>query len=652
MFKSLKTKIILTVSLLFFIGIMAMTATSSLNVQKETQKNIIDQNRTLIDEIENGIRSFLTHHEQALTQLSHSSSLANSDTIQKELATFLEIYHDSSSIYFAQPSKQMTIIPQDKLDKNYNPTNTEWYKEAVSNPEKVFWTEPHLDQVTGTYTISAMKAVQKNNTIIGVLGLDIPMTAIESKMTETPMGYEGYLALLNATGTAMIHPTMAGEDLMKYPFIQEMYQSNEEIGTIHYSNDGMNRVNIFATIPNFDWKIASIYNKKDMNAIAVNLRSSMTLMATAIVLFFSIILYFVIHRMVKPILSLQSLMHTVSKGDLTARSSIQTKDEIGKLGAYFNTMIDNMNHMVKTVNDSTANVLDSSENLSAIAEETTASSEEVAYAVHEIATGASKSAEDAELVTERANILGQQINIITNKSSDMSEIAVKAGKMNTNGQVQMHELKQSFINWNENLHSMENVITNLETKVNAIGGVMETITEISAQTNLLALNASIEAARAGEHGKGFAVVAEEVRKLAEQSARSTEEVKVTVQELQTESKLVIEQMNDTRKNFHHQETVVNDTNMTFDEISTLMTAMQTAINAVYEEIQQVSAHKDQVSETIQLMAATAEETAASCEEVSASTDEQLRTIQNVTNAAETLTKLSDELNTAMSRFTV
>ena len=85
---------------------------------------------------------------------------------------------------------------------------------------------------------------------------------------------------------------------------------------------------------------------------------------------------------------------------------------------------------------------------------------------------------------------------------------------------------------------MSEVIGTLESKVKAIGSVMETITEISSQTNLLALNASIEAARAGEHGKGFAVVADEVRKLAEQSARSTEEVKVTVQELQAESRLV------------------------------------------------------------------------------------------------------------------
>ena len=111
-------------------------------------------------------------------------------------------------------------------------------------------------------------------------------------------------------------------------------------------------------------------------------------------------------------------------------------------------------------------------------------------------------------------------------------------------------------------------------------------------------------------------------------------------------------MNETRENFHRQGTVVNDTEITFGEISTLMADMQDSIDAVYEEIQKVAMHKDDVAETIQTMAATSQETAAACEEVSASTDEQLRAIQSVTDAAETLTELSEELSLAVNRFKV
>src|SRR5690606_19809542 len=163
---------------------------------------------------------------------------------------------------------------------------------------------------------------------------------------------------------------------------------------------------------------------------------------------------------------------------------------------------------------------------------------------------------------------------------------------------------------NNTVQNLSGKIQSLGEKSNQIQDIITVITGIAEQTNLLALNASIEAARAGEHGQGFAVVAEEVRKLAEQSARATDDVRVTVQELQEESRLVSQQLDDTRENFRNQGAVVDETEMTFSEISELMTDMQSAIDSVANEITHVDALKDDVSQTIQTMAATSQETAA------------------------------------------
>ncbi|MEK5071429.1 methyl-accepting chemotaxis protein [Sporosarcina sp. FSL K6-1508] len=665
MFRSIKTKIIITVMILFLLGISVMTVISSTQVKNTTEKSVIDSSGSLITEMSFAIENFLGQYEKGLGLLSTSyeltgfSPLSQEDEIdnsialiEKKLKDFHTFYENLESVYFALPSKQMIMMPNSDLGDEFDPSTREWYINAVANPDTIQWSSPYLSKASGEMVIAATKAVYSNGEFVGIIGLDIQLTALTNKITASNVGYDGYPIVLDMVGTAIAHPTLQGENLMDLPFVTEMYQDSNAQGEVHYEYEGIKNVNIYSTIPRFGWKIAAVYEENKINAAANDLRISMVVVALVTLLVIFTALYFVISRIIKPIGVLKSLMNSVSQGDLTVHSDIKTKDEIGALSDNFNAMIDNMNAIITVVNGSASNVRASSESLSAVAEETNASGEEVAHAVTEIAHGASQSAEDAEIVTEKAELLGQQINEITTKARIMSDIATKAGEMNTSGQGQMQELTLSFNDWETNLQSMSEVIGTLEGKVNAIGGVMETITQISSQTNLLALNASIEAARAGEHGKGFAVVADEVRKLAEQSARSTEEVKVTVQELQTESRLVSQQMNETRENFQRQGTVVTDTEITFGEISTLMSDMQDSIDAVYEEIQKVATHKDDVAETIQTMAATSQETAAACEEVSASTDEQLRAIQSVTDAAETLTELSEELNLAVNRFKV
>lgn len=652
---SIKTKVILLVLVLVAGGVLTMTGISSWLVKERTEKNITESSSTLLDEMSASIEADLRQYSKGLDVLTGSSDYTDAtastddEQVVQALGNTLETYPDVSATYLSFPSKETIIRPYLDLT-DFDPTTREWYQNAAADTAQVHWTKPYIDEVTGNFVISASKAVMNGNRLIGVAGLDIQLSTMSESISSINIPHGGYAFILDSEGTAIAHPSLVGENVMDRTYVADMYK--EESGHHTFKQDNVQKVDMFTTIPNFDWKLGVIYDQKNMQSLASGLRNVMIATAIVTLVILAIILFLFIGRVLKPISRLQNTVQQVADGDLTVRANIHSTDEIGELGTGFDHMLDQMNALITTVTHSSSNVLASSQNLSAVSEETNATGEEIASALHEITVGVVKSAENAEVVMSSADLLNQQIQHANMTASEMATLATEAVSFNADGQAQMGILSSSFNNWNEDLQQMGGMIGSLEDKVTAIGSVIDAITAISTQTNLLALNASIEAARAGEHGKGFAVVADEVRKLAEQSAQSAEQVRATIHELQNGTHLVIEQMSSTRDTFESQSSVVRDTEGIFEKISSLIGDTQSRIHHVTTALQEMDVHKNDVSEQIQNLLATTEASAAACEEVSASSDEQLHAISSVAEAAEAMTQLSEDLTHAVERFKI
>lgn len=660
---SIRWRIIAIVLIVILLGLGSLATATSLTISSKTEESVIEQSKILVDELSNSINTFLEGHENSILKMASSKEVLNyfensteyndeaDRAYREELANYLSIYDSASSIYFTTGEKIITEPHFDAIfDLDVN--SRSWFTDAMSNPNEVIWSAPYVDSSTGEYAIAGSKAVMNGNEVVGVIGVDILLSSLTDMISSINLGYEGYPIILDGTGTAIVHPSQFGENLSGEEYVAHILSDTTETSSLHTSIDGKGSVIVYHKMPELGWTVGSIYQTDQLQGTANSIQVLIIIFAVVILVITFVILYFFITKTLKPINTLGSLMGQVAEGDLTVKIDVNSNDEIGRLSQHFNDMLENMKKIISVVKDSSNHVEERSHHLSALAEETSASSMEVSRAVNDIAIGATTSSENADAVTDSSSMLGEKINEMTNQTTALHDITMKANKLNDVGRDKMSELFGSFGHSQDELKQMAKAVDTLKLKVSDIGSVMDTISEISAQTNLLALNASIEAARAGEHGKGFAVVAEEVRKLAEQSASATEKVKITIQQLQNDSLQVATQMNEMQNTFQNQGVVVKETGSLFENISTLIENMEETFDNLTTEMNGIVKYKDQVVNTIRDMSMTAQSTAAACEEVSASSDEQLTAIQSVAEASEQLNNLSTELTVAVSKFKI
>ena len=542
---------------------------------------------------------------------------------------------------------------QDPFGMEYYKTGIKWYDEPIKN-KKELWTAPYESEAGGLIT-SYVSPVIKDGKAIALVGMDLYLDDIGEKLQTIKMFDTGYLYIMDSNGNVIYHPRVDfGTNMLDVGDFDEVLKDmqNHESGFTSYKrDDGKIVVSAYDHLEN-GWIVSSSVPEEEVLKI-INSVIMILVGIGAFMILVSIIMGKLIGRSISnPILKVVSAIEKVKAGDFTVSVDIKTSDETKLLGNGLNEMVASVRSLITENHKVSREMLDSASNLAAMSEETTATIEQVAKTIDEITKGSQDTAKDAEKGASVAIEIDTKFSSLIENSNVMKANAEDAINVNKEGLEVLDNLKEKSESSKISNENVTIAIKNLDTRVGEITNIISTISSIAEQTNLLALNASIEAARAGEAGRGFAVVADEIRKLAEDSGKSTNEIKDIVTSIQKESEDTVKVMKEVSEITNEQNIAVGEVMSALNKIFDSVEKITTQIEFVDNELNELGVSKNTLVEVVSNISSVSEETAAATEEVNASMMEQTNAVEQVAENAERLNELSHDLNKQIEMFKI
>ncbi len=550
-----------------------------------------------------------------------------------------------------------------------NISNRVYFQDALQG--KTVISQPLMSRdINDKAVIIATPLLNSSGKPAGVLYADLPAKDIIASTIEgVHIGKTGFAYILDKGGLMLAHPD--------YKLVQEFDEKTTEWGrkvlaapqgALHYTTSaGIERLLNFRKDPESGWIAVSTLDVSEISEATSSIRNiSLGIMLVGAVLV-GLIIFLVTRPIIKDLLHGVNYAKAVAGGDLDTPFTRQRSDELGTLFTALNAMVEHLKKLIASAHQESENAKEQSRKAQEAMEQAEKASQEALGKTQAMLAAADRLEQVGSVVSSASTELSAQIEQSDRGAAEsaqrLSEAATAMNEMNATVQevarnassasaasISTREKAEAGAQVVEKaVHSIEDVhakslalkddMALLNEHSQDITRIMGVISDIADQTNLLALNAAIEAARAGEAGRGFAVVADEVRKLAEKTMASTQDVGNAIRSIQESTAQSMSAVDEAVQRIGEATELANQSGQALQEIVETVEATADQVNAIATASEEQSAASEEINQSIVQVNDMSRQTAEAMAEAA-------KAVSDLAMQAQSLTDLIQELKQA------